>query len=65
MDMQLKGISSVNHIISYLRTALDGCDKLNASSAAIDISLAIEKLRAFEVGTNDSSTSWKYIEQTE
>jgi len=65
MDMQPKGLSSISLIISYLRSALDGCDKINASSAAIDISLAIEKLRVFEIDTNDSSVSWKYIEQTE
>lgn len=34
-------------IISYLRVALEECDKLNASHAAIDISIALEKMIRF------------------
>lgn len=65
MEMQHIGGNSVNHIISYLRHALDGCDKLNASSAAIDISLAIEKLLVFEADKSDGSSSWNYVEQAD
>lgn len=47
MQLLPDDISARDRIISYLRIALEECDKLNARHAAIDISMAIEKLIEF------------------
>lgn len=39
--------SAKDRIIAHLRIALEECDKLNASLAAIDINQAIEKMLKF------------------
>ena len=47
MQTFLEKVDAKDLIISYLRIALEECDKLNANHAAIDISMAIEKMIEF------------------
>lgn len=47
MQTSLDKANTKDLIISHLCIALEECDKLNAKHAAIDISMAIEKMIEF------------------